>query len=106
MSANSSPVGSVNDSPTSSAGSSPVSSVNDSPSGRSRLKPVDLERIYFQSMYPTALKTAHVSPLQCILNKSIAREMQESGIRLAKIKFDYQDRTKTAYFVLGPKDQN
>ena len=53
----------------------------------------------FASLYPSLMRAYNLSPEYCIRDVKQAQELSERGVKLTPVKFDYNGRTRTAYFV-------
>ena len=53
----------------------------------------------FASLYPSLMRTYNLSPEYCIRDVKQAQRLSAAGIKLNPVKFDYNNKTRTAYFV-------
>jgi DNA polymerase elongation subunit (family B) len=53
----------------------------------------------FASLYPSLMRAYNLSPEYCIRDVKQAQELSERGVKLTPVKFDYNGKTRSAYFV-------
>lgn len=53
----------------------------------------------FSSLYPSLIRCYNFTPEYCILSRSYAKEVAESGQKITKVDFEYGGRRRVGYFV-------
>ena len=53
----------------------------------------------FSSLYPSLIRTYNFSPEYCVMSEKFAKELHAEGYQLTKVKFDFNSRTRKAYFI-------